>query len=263
MRDRDAFMKSGLIESYVLGLCSPEERQTVEEFIDSDAEIAKIVKENTHAMEQYCREVRRKTPSHVREKILHAIDAEQVTQRPKHSKMQPLWSRLGPVAAAVALFALIAAGLLGRKNSQLTAQLNSKNQDLIAVEENLEELQMSHSLVINQMTFLQDVNTSHITLQRSQTDEQPIAVIYWNANKQEAVMRAINFPDPPAGMTYQMWADVEGEMKNMGVIKDAKASWISLPYMPHAESLNITLEKEGGSKEPSVDRLVCSAPIRI
>ena len=41
-----------------------------------------------------------------------------------------------------------------------------------------------------------------------------------------------------------------------------KSDWLDIKFLPNAESLNITIEPEGGSEHPTVSRLVASANIR-
>ena len=55
--------------------------------------------------------------------------------------------------------------------------------------------------------------------------------------------------------TYQMWADVDGEMINMGLVP-AEQDYIPLRYIDKAESLNITIEPAGGSEHPTVEQLI-------
>ncbi len=55
--------------------------------------------------------------------------------------------------------------------------------------------------------------------------------------------------------TYQMWADVDGEMINMGLLPTDK-ELIALTYIDRAASLNITIEPKGGNDHPTVERLI-------
>jgi hypothetical protein len=68
-------------------------------------------------------------------------------------------------------------------------------------------------------------------------------------------------PDLDAEHDYQMWADVEGEMIDMGVISKSK-TLMAMAYIDHAESLNITIEPAGGNDHPTVARLVTNVHLR-
>jgi hypothetical protein len=54
---------------------------------------------------------------------------------------------------------------------------------------------------------------------------------------------------------YQMWADVDGVMINMGLLP-ADADLIPVKYIDRAESFNITIEPAGGNDHPTVENLI-------
>ena len=113
----------------------------------------------------------------------------------------------------------------------------------------------------NKVTFLQDLKTVHVHLLGTGMAPKAMAVVYWNEHRQEAVLKVVELPEPPQDMTYQLWADVDGEMKDMGVLTQHHGSWIVVPFMHKAASLNVTLEEAGGSVHPTVERLVVSGQI--
>ena len=80
-------------------------------------------------------------------------------------------------------------------------------------------------------------------------------VSYVNHKTKSVVINTERLPKLDAEHDYQMWADVEGEMINMGVISKDK-NLLAMNYIDHAESLNITIEPAGGNDHPTVSRLV-------
>ncbi len=69
------------------------------------------------------------------------------------------------------------------------------------------------------------------------------------------VINTKKLPQLDADHDYQMWADVDGEMIDMGVIPKNK-ELIAMTYINNAESLNITIEPAGGNDHPTVERLI-------
>ncbi len=55
--------------------------------------------------------------------------------------------------------------------------------------------------------------------------------------------------------TYQLWADVEGEMINMGLLSSEEDLTPAI-YISKAESFNITVEPAGGNDHPTVSNLI-------
>tara|TARA_R110000868_G_scaffold379114_6_gene644835 strand:- start:10 stop:186 length:177 start_codon:yes stop_codon:yes gene_type:complete len=58
-----------------------------------------------------------------------------------------------------------------------------------------------------------------------------------------------------------MWADVEGEMINMGVI-GKQNQLLAMDYIDNAESLNVTIEPAGGNDHPTVSNLITNVYLR-
>ena len=84
---------------------------------------------------------------------------------------------------------------------------------------------------------------------------------YVNHTTKSVVVNTQRLPKLNNDEDYQMWADVEGEMINMGVISKS-SQLLAMNYIDHAESLNITIEPSGGSEHPTVSRLVTNVYLK-
>ena len=80
-------------------------------------------------------------------------------------------------------------------------------------------------------------------------------ISYVNDIERSVLVNTSYLPELDEAHDYQMWADVEGEMINMGVI-DVTTPMLAMNYIDHSESLNITIEPAGGSEHPTVSRLI-------
>jgi anti-sigma-K factor RskA len=74
-------------------------------------------------------------------------------------------------------------------------------------------------------------------------------------------LRVNELPELPEGQCYQMWADVDGEMLSLGVLPADTTGLIAWNFLADAESLNVTIEPEGGSDHPDVSKLVANVGI--
>ncbi|MFK7773533.1 MAG: anti-sigma factor, partial [Saprospiraceae bacterium] len=121
-----------------------------------------------------------------------------------------------------------------------------------------EQIENDKMIFASQNSFLKDPNTTHIHLRG---EDNTLAIAYWNENENNAYLKLENLPPPPVGKTYQIWADIDNKMVDMGIINYDDKKMISIPHMANAASLNITLEKEGGSDHPDVSQLKVSGVI--
>ena len=76
-----------------------------------------------------------------------------------------------------------------------------------------------------------------------------------NHNDKSVFINTKQLPEIDKDHDYQMWADVDGEMIDMGVITKGQ-SLMAMNYIENAESLNITIEPAGGNDHPTVERLI-------
>ena len=79
--------------------------------------------------------------------------------------------------------------------------------------------------------------------------------------KKEVYLNTAGLPELDAEEDYQLWGDVDGEMINMGLINVNSEELQPMAFIEGAESLNITLEPEGGSEEPTVTLLYVNGSV--
>lgn len=86
----------------------------------------------------------------------------------------------------------------------------------------------------------------------------------WNARTQAVYLQAKLMPVPPAGKQFQLWAIVNKKLVDAGVF-DAGANVSEqlqqMKAVAVAQGFAITLERKGGSTEPSMDHVCLSAKI--
>ena len=68
-----------------------------------------------------------------------------------------------------------------------------------------------------------------------------------------------HLPQLPEEKCYQMWAEVNGELVNLGIVKEFEdpKQMFALPYADNAISY-ITIEPKGGNLKPTTDNIVAN-----
>ncbi len=256
--DKQQFLASGLLEQYVLGLTDQEESVEVEKWLRKYPDLQKEVDAMHEALEQYSLAQGIKPPSGLRSKIMRDIEANgtekllQVEPQVSPVSAQRSWvSYLWPVAATIALvFALI-------RNNGLGHDLRSTRSELAQTQYDCEEESRRFQ------AFLQHSATQKITLPGVTEGSTVAVVVYWNPEQKLAFLDMSTLPaSPNPKKQFQIWADVEGEMINLGLLRQGESDTLQpIAYLNNAESLNITLEPLGGSPHPHVQDLLASKPI--
>ncbi|MFD2585400.1 anti-sigma factor domain-containing protein [Croceitalea marina] len=242
------FLDTDLLEKYLLGSTTTEESLRVERYIAMYPEVREAYNELQENLEIFAKMHALKTPQGLKEQILFRIRQE------KRSR-----SKFYRFAVAASIAALIFAGatyFFYNQNKSLQEEnliVNSKIQDL----ENDMKIQLED--IRNQYIVLNNPNTRRFTVNGNKKAQELKAVAYVNPVKKLSYINVSNLPQLPEDKCFQMWAEVNGEMVNLGIIKqfDDKEKLLALPYADNAVSY-ITIEPQGGNETPTVQNIVAN-----
>ncbi|MFN8301997.1 MAG: anti-sigma factor [Saprospiraceae bacterium] len=244
--DLKSFLASGLIEAYVLGQCSADERATVERMAAQYPEVrAEIVAVET-ALEQYAQAQAVAPPAWMKGRIQELVERES----PRAGRRNGLRRYWMPALAAASLGLLAAVTWLMIRNQDLTQQttlLQQQAADCAAREESARALQQ-------QVAFLRNPDTRQITLK----DSVNTALAYLNTGTCEVAIDLTTLPAPRGATYFQFWAIVDGQPKSMGMInRDSGADWQRFPCVQGAVAYAVSEENNPqGNATPTTVRLV-------
>jgi len=246
-------IERALLEQYILGLTTEEEGRQVEQYLAQNPILAREIRESQIMMKDFATEYVIESPKKLRRKVLKVVKETDVTTTMLSPKLTVNW--LTGITAIFAVGFGLMAFLLFQQQADLQNQIGFLEHKINQLENNNTQLINQKSQITQQFTVLKDINTSHVHLRGSSLSPEALIVVYWNEANQNAYLNVVDLPEIPADKSLQLWADVAGEMVNMGVLETNKETLLRVPYIPNAESLNITLEPKGGSKTPNVSQL--------
>lgn len=250
--DKATFLKSGLLEQYVLGLTTQEEARMVEQFVARHPDIRQELETLQEAMEAYASQYVASPPPELRDQV---IDLARATPSANGGGLRR-W-----LAPAFALLFGIAALLLFIDRQNLLNSHRELHELHLAMEQDCLEKRKQCNETEAYQAFLQHTHTHAVPLRGTAIAPESMVMVFWNPLQKKAVLLVDQLPDAPQGHTYQLWADVEGEMINAGVFDCGTKSMQTVMYIDRAESLNVTLEPLGGSDHPNVELLTANGPV--
>jgi anti-sigma-K factor RskA len=249
--DIKKYIDSGILDSYVLGNATATEAAEVLENMAKYPEIQAEVIAIQLAMEVYLEQYE-KTPSPaLKAKISNKLfgQTEHVTTQdttlhnpPANQIFKPnLW----PMAASWALLAF-SIGLniflytSWRKTETKLAFAGAQN-DILA--KNTETLRSSYEASIAAMD---NSRFKAVALKGLNTAKNAKATVYYNANTQEVYLTKLELALAPKGKQYQLWALVNGQPVDGGLIAAANLKG-KMKAISNATGFAISLENTGGS----------------
>lgn len=257
--DKERFLQSGLLEQYVLGLTSGEENEEVEWYAQTFPEIQSEIDSLRNAVKQYA-ESQISTPDS------RVVDQEQTKDHLSISSKKRATSRAKVasqwlMAACLVLFGFFGISQYTQKNNA-QQKVNQLRRDFIAYKSDCEKNQQRIYALETQLDFFQHRKTAPLQLEGTNLAPGSKVRVFWNELQKTAMLQVLALPEHPTSKQYQIWADIDGKMVNLGLINSKSEEPQPIRCLPKAASLNITLEPLGGSEEPHVDQLYANVNLQ-
>lgn len=265
-----------MLELYATGQLSAAEKSEVERLARQYPEIQAELGAITEALDRYAALHAVPPPGDLKQKVLAGIKAAQQPPATRSdgqrsgaaAKVVPLvpagqrsageafrWL----VAAAVTLL-VISNGLSyyfyrnwQRSEAHLAQAMASQQQ----YADNVRRVQQQLNQKEIALSVLGDPATRKVELKGVAKSPDSRVMVYWHQSSQKVYLAVNNLPVPPAGRQYQLWALVDGNPVDAGLL-DASPGFAALQQMKaigQAQAFAITLETEGGSKAPTLDQM--------
>jgi len=252
MKGLNEIIESGKLELYILGELSASEETALEKFLETSAEGRKHLRALEDALEKVSSENAITPPSSVKESLLASISEEtKVVPISEKKSFNPM---LG-IAASLALLFGVSSFWLYTKVNELETQITRVENENGSLQNSLITVESDLAEVTNWYDVINNPGTEKYVLKGNANAPDAIAVSYVNHNDRSVALDAKGLPALSEKHDYQMWADVDGVMIDMGIIPK-NSEMIAMQYIDNAESLNITIEPAGGNDHPTVARLV-------
>ncbi|WP_448703037.1 anti-sigma factor domain-containing protein [Mucilaginibacter sp. AW1-3] len=286
MEDVKAYMETGILELYVLGDISRDERKQVEEMAAKHPEIKAEIAAIERGLEAYALENEVEPSAQLRNRILNSlvttfaddskfptreflendIDDEVDEAEPSRDKVIAL-----PSAKANSFYKYAFAACLAALIASIAA-IYSLNQRLNDSYGQIASLQSRNQNFVNRVNLMQgEINIFHdpayklIKLQGTPKAPASQLTVAWNPAQKKVMidMQAMKLATNDDAHQYQLWAIVNGKPVDLGVF-DAKpdsTGMVEMNPVANAAAFAVTLEKRGGVPSPTMSEMVVMASI--
>jgi len=255
-------IESGLMESYLLGQCSPQEEEEIDAILENSEALRNYLSELEDLQFAMTEKMAVQPPSELKQAIKSEIETiSESSYLPPKDRPVAMASRLPQILLLAALLLSIFLMLnLYIKNMELSRDVQRAEILSMQHQDHSEELNGMIDTLQEQLNLLINSGTEKHRLEALTNNGTFKAFAYWNEAENKSLLMLEALPLLPEGQCLQMWADVEGEMKSLGVLSKS-TGLMAVPFLANAESLNVTIEPSGGSDHPNVDMLLASVAI--
>lgn len=268
------YIESGIIESYVLGMASPEEAAELESLCLQFPEIKEALTAFEIALEKNAMANAIPPPPSIKKALFKELESSFTkTSLPEELSHVTLPTQPTPVVAmnnfsryfaAAAIILLVASGGLNiyfySKFTQTTQQYQALLLEKNTLQANNQIMQTKSLDLFNSMQMMADPNMQKIAMPGIAGKENNYATVFWDAKSKDVYILPNKLPQPAQGKQYQLWAIVDGKPVDAGVLGDC-AGLCKMKNIPTASMFAITLEKEGGSPTPTLTEMYVAGKV--
>jgi len=269
VEDIKAYIESGILELYVLGDVSHEEKLGVEAMAAKHPAIKAELEEIERSMQSYA-EVNAVEPAEeLKDRILNSLvtnladdrifDKKEDT-RPEAKVVEMQGNRQATIYkyAFAACFVLLIVSVVALVNAY--RQIDLSNNQIAALQSQNQRIANTVSLKDGEIGVLRDASFRMMHLAGTKKSPTAALTVAWSpVNKKVWIdMATANMPLNDKDHQYQLWALVKGKPVDLGVFdadttsKDMK----EMKSIEYADAFAVTLEKRGGSPTPHLDDLM-------
>ncbi|WP_299335870.1 anti-sigma factor [uncultured Psychroserpens sp.] len=253
MMDKAYILDNGILELYVLGELSESDQQQVDTAISQYPELQSHLDAIEESFEKMAFENAIDIPVNIKSELLNTI-SNTTTKTVSIAPQKSLRSYLN-IAASITVLLLIGSVYMYSQLNSTKKRLEVVEQENAKLNSNIENLNNYLSETNKWYVAINDPDVQKYVLTGNAMMPEATVISYVNNIDKSVVINTKYLPKLDDDHDYQMWADVEGEMINMGVIDKSK-DMLAMNYIDNAESLNITIEPAGGNDHPTVSQLI-------
>lgn len=269
MEDIKAYIESGILELYVLGDVTPEERTEVEAMAQKHPAIKAELNEIERSLELYARENAVEPSESARGKILNSLVTNLGDDRNfKSARAEEDYDNIIPIsrarsgnffkyafAACLALLIVSIAALISvynrlQQSNSIVASLQSQNQHFTN----------RVNLLDKELGIFRDPSFRLLKLQGTAKAPSSALTVAWSPVKKKVMidMANTNMPVNDKDHQYQLWALVGGKPVDLGVFDADTTSkdMVEMKSIASADAFAVTLERRGGSPTPTMDQMM-------
>jgi anti-sigma-K factor RskA len=241
------YISSGIIEQYVMGLCSAEEKNELELLRQNDTLLDKAIINFEIEFEQKIMRNSFLPGVQTDDKILQSLQAlgtPVVLMNSATSKVKKMsWVKM---VAAASVLLLCGSTFFNytqyKQNEEQAAELAAKNN-------------VPESLPIANYSILKDPNITPVAMMGQGYHAICRCTMFWDKKTGKAYVMIHHLVPSGDNNEYQLWANVNGKQVSVGMINDKiRDRFVEVSGMPEdAKEFTVTLEKNGGATIPDAD----------
>jgi hypothetical protein len=264
MMNAKEYINSGAIETWLFGLASSQDKEMHEQMEKQYPEVKAARLKAEVELEQNTPNLVFATPEKTKQKVLERLQQEMLLVKQQEAeeheaatldfKAAPKSIRWFRTAIAASFLLLLGSVLMNfyyysqyRKSATRYSEMQTQQAALVKKKAALEAT----------LAMVKSPGMKQVPLDDMAGTANTYATVYWDKASKDVYIMTNNLQVPAPGTQYQLWAQVDGKMVDAGMLTwNDEGIMVKMHNIPRAEAFAISLEKEGGSTNPTLSAVI-------
>ena len=169
--------------------------------------------------------------------------------------------RTALLAASIIALVVSIGGIIymAQQNKQSNVQVAALQQQVEGLRQSAGSQQTQLQAAEQTLALWQNKDVRKIALTSVPGKPDALAQVFWNTKTNEVYIDDVSLPPVPGGKQYQLWAIVDGQPVDAGLLSQSDNFVQKMKAFEKADAFAITLEKEGGSIAPTLEEMYVMA----
>ncbi|WP_339893820.1 anti-sigma factor [uncultured Algibacter sp.] len=255
------FLNSGLLDKYLLGETTSAEAEIAESFIARYPEIENTYNIMQHNLEVVVKANAVEAPKSILNNILDELDNTPVVKLNIVKKYKK-WYKFSVAASVAALIFASSSMYFYDQNQKLHSETLVVDDEINDLRGDIAKNNEMLDSVMRQLLKLNNPETEKYIIKGNERAKDLKTVAYINPSEKTSMIDVVSLPELPEEQCYQIWAELQGKMVNLGILDKADRQLRSIPYMEDALALSITIEPKGGNTIASMQNSVAQIKLQ-
>ncbi len=277
MEEIRAYIESGILELYVLGDVSAEEKLQVETMAQNHPAVKAELNEIEHSMELYADLHTIEPAPELRERVLNSLltnlGDDRNLKTVKHPDAQARMVSMYPRQKTTSIFYKYAFAasvlLLGVSVAALGVvynRLQNSQQQVVSLTLGQQKFSRQVTLMDNELSVYRDTSAKLIHLKGTPKTPSSVLTVAWSPEKHKVMvdLHDAQLPVIDKDHQYQLWAIANSKPVDLGVFDSTEpdsANFRQMKPIGAAQAFAVTVEPRGGSLNPTMDQMVVIASL--
>lgn len=240
------FLKSDLLNKYLVGDTSLEESKEVEFFISNYPEVAEAYETLQDNLEIIAKAGAVEAPNKILTDVLESLEEKNDSKVIQLiQKRKTPWYSIAASAAAV-LFAATSF-MLYQKNQNLNNENKVVIEEIFDLRSDIENNNSKLDELSRELLKLNNPDSKKYVFNGNERAKNLKTVAYINPVEKTSMIDVITLPQLPKEQQYQIWAELQDRMVNLGILDESNRKLKQIPYMEDALALSIKISTKGDS----------------